>query len=62
MKRREFLTLIGGAAASSFSASAQQNSPPVIGFLGSVSASYYLARVLPAFRQVCVELMQSEAA
>jgi hypothetical protein len=51
MQRREFITLIGGAAASwPFGAHAQQSAVPGVGFLSSLSPAYS-ERYAPGFRE-----------
>jgi len=60
MRRREFITLIGGAVAWPLGARAQQDVPPVIGFLSATAADDYNIPIVAAFREGLAEAGFSE--
>src|SRR5215213_700428 len=54
MKRREFVGLLGGAAAWPLAARAQKPNPPLIGFLGSANVKSF-ADMIATFRRGLAE-------
>src|SRR5260370_21120692 len=51
MRRRDFMTVLAGAAGYPHLAGAQRKAMSVIGYMSGGSASFYAAGILPAFRE-----------
>ena len=60
MNRREFISLLGGAAAWPLAARAQKSKLPIVGYLGAESPALF-ADVLRGFHQGLIETGYVEA-